>query len=335
MAGDLYPAGCSFGRHDWQVLAGYWHPVALSERVTDQPFGTQLLDVPVVLYRLAGQLTAALDHCPHRGTRLSLGKLTRERLICPYHGLEFDGRGICTRIPGDPRAGRIPDRFSIPAFRVEERYGLVWVCLTGEPAAPLPDWSLLETPGNQRCSMHAVWNTSPARHVENFNDLAHFATVHAGTFGNPGHPEAAPYTLEPRPHGFYFDPTVPIFDGGIFDAATGYKDLYTEYEVTFPFATRLTLHYTNGLEHICDVASPLSAGRTQIFILKSRDHDQQQLLEEWYRFQDAINEEDRVMVESQRPVAIPLKRGAEWHLASDGFSVAYRKHWATLGLESI
>jgi hypothetical protein len=37
------------------------------------------------------------------------------------------------------------------------------------------------------------------------------------------------------------------------------------------------------------------------------------------------------MVESQLPSRLPLDRG-EWHLASDGFSVAYRKHWAALGM---
>ncbi len=333
---DVYPAGSSYSSHDWHILSGYWHPVALSEEVPDErPLGVRLLDVNLVLYRLGGALTAAHDHCPHRGTRLSLGRLKQGRLVCPYHGLEFDGRGICTRIPGDPRAGRIPDRFSIPTFLVEERYGLVWVCLSARPAAPIPDWSALEQPGNQRCSMHAVWNTSAARHVENFNDLAHFSTVHAGTFGSIDRPAVSPYSVESRPHGLYFEVTVPIFDGAVFGADAAHKDLRTEYDVTFPFATRLTLHYTHGIEHICDAASPVSAGQSRIFILKSRDHDQDQPLEEWFRFQDAVNEEDRVMVESQLPVRLPLERGVEWHVASDVFSVAYRRHWAALGMSLV
>jgi vanillate O-demethylase monooxygenase subunit len=331
-----YPDRSSFARHDWEILSHYWHAVARSESVTaDRPLGTRLLDVNLVIYRLEGRLTVALDRCPHRGTRLSLGKLSHGRLVCPYHGLEFDARGVCTRIPGDPHAGRIPDRFSIPTCLVEERYGLVWVCLSGTPTAPMPDWAVLEQSGNQRCSMQAVWKTSPARHVENFNDLAHFATVHAGTFGSSEHPVVKPYTVETRPHGLYFEAIVPIFDGATFKTAPAYRDLYTEYEVTFPFATRLTLHYTNGIEHICDVASPMSAGESQIFILKSRDHDQDQSVDDWFHFQDAVNEEDRVMVESQSPVTLPLDRGAEWHIASDGFSVAYRKHWAALGMSAV
>jgi vanillate O-demethylase monooxygenase subunit len=331
-----YPLGSSFSRGDWQILSAYWHPVALSDDVKDdRPLGTRLLDLNLVLYRLGDRLSVAHDHCPHRGTRLSLGKLDRGRLICPYHGLEFDGRGVCTRIPGDPRAARIPDRFSIPTYMAEERYGLVWVCLSGQPTAPIPDWSALEQTGNQRCSMRAIWNTAAARHVENFNDLAHFATVHTGTFGSSGHPVVPPYTVDTWPHGLHFKVSVTAVETSTFDPAANYAQIRTEYQVTFPFATQLTVHYSNGIETVCDVASPMSSDKAQIFMLKSRDHDQHQPLHEWLRFQEAVNEEDRVMVESQFPARLPLDRGIEWHLASDAFSVAYRKHWADLGMTSL
>jgi vanillate O-demethylase monooxygenase subunit len=334
MTPTLYPRASSFNENDWTLLANYWHPVALSTDVDDRmPFATHLLDVNLVLYRLGG-LTAALDHCPHRGTRLSLGKIARGSLVCPYHGLEFNALGACTRIPGDPRATRIPERFKIPTFLTEERYGMIWVCLSGKPASPLPDWSYLETPGNQRAILQAVWNTSAPRHVENFNDLAHFATAHAATFGSSDHPEVSPYVVEQRPHGLYFDVMIPMLDGATFNDLPKYKEIRSEYELTFPYATRLTMHYTNGIEHICDAASPISAGRSRIFILKSRDHDQDQSLAEWVKFQEAVNEEDRAMVESQTPVGLPLDRSTEWHLGSDRFSVAYRKYWLDAGMSS-
>jgi vanillate O-demethylase monooxygenase subunit len=217
----------------------------------------------------------------------------------------------------------------------EERYGLVWVCLSGQPTAPIPDWSALEQTGNQRCSMRAIWNTAAARHVENFNDLAHFATVHTGTFGSSGHPVVPPYTVDTWPHGLHFKVSVTAVETSTFDPAANYAQIRTEYQVTFPFATQLTVHYSNGIETVCDVASPMSSDKAQIFMLKSRDHDQHQPLHEWLRFQEAVNEEDRVMVESQFPARLPLDRGIEWHLASDAFSVAYRKHWADLGMTSL
>ena len=91
-----YPDSSAYGRGDWHALAGFWHPVATSAEVTDQPVSAQLLDTPVVLYRTRGGISVALDRCPHRGARLSRGWLREDRLICPYHGLHFDGAGACT-----------------------------------------------------------------------------------------------------------------------------------------------------------------------------------------------------------------------------------------------
>ncbi len=324
MTQHVYPAASSFNESDWKLLSEYWHPIALSSEVGEsRPFAAKLLDVNLVLYRLDG-LTAALDHCPHRGTRMSLGKISNGSLVCPYHGLEFNGRGVCTRIPGDPRSTRIPERFKIPTFQTQEAYGLIWVCLSGNPRCPLPDWSCLEKAGNQRFTIQAVWNTSAPRQVENFNDMAHFATVHTGTFGSAAHPEVLPYVVEQRPHGLYFDAKIPSPDG----------TTRAEYELTFPFATRITDHSALGMEHICDVASPISAGRTRIFILSSRDHSQDQPLEEWVKFREAIIAEDRPMVEAQTPLWLPLDTQSEWHLASDRFSAAYRQYWRDRGMSS-
>jgi vanillate O-demethylase monooxygenase subunit len=329
---DPYARRSSFTPADWKILADYWHPIAASEEVTPSaPHAATLLDVNLVVYRLASGLHVAADFCPHRGTRLSLGRIARDRLVCPYHGLEFDGGGVCTRVPGDTEGSAISRRLRIDTFASEERYGLIWVCLSGRPRAPIPDWGVLEQDGAQRCLMQGVWNTSPPRHLENFCDLAHFAYIHAGTFGSADHPGVPPYVVERRPHGLYFEVTVPMLDGSGFGGAYGMADIFSEYEVTFPFASRLTMHYSKGLEHICDVASPISRGRSKIFLLKSRDHDQDQSLDDWVTFQDAINEEDRVMVESQSPTWLPLGRGAEVHLGSDRFSVAYRKYWTDQG----
>ena len=327
MTQSVYPPESSFSEGDRNLLSQYWHPVALSSDVGEtRPFATRLLDVNLVLYRLGG-LTVALDRCPHRGTRMSMGTIANGSLVCPYHGLEFNGRGICTRIPGESRATRIPDRFRIPTFMSQEAYGLIWVCLSGNPRCPIPDWSCLEREGNQRFSLQAVWNTSAPRQVENFNDLAHFATVHAATFGSAEHPEVPPYVVEQRPHGLYFDAIIPLVDATV-------QNVRAEYELAYPFATRLTLHYTRGIEYICDVASPIALGQTRVFLLLSRDHDQDRPLKEWRNFQETVNEEDRPMVESQIPLSLPLDTQMEWHLASDQFSAAFRQYWRDLGMSS-
>ena len=64
-----------------------WHPVAQSSEVVDAPLSVQLLNEAVVLWRNAdGQAQAFVDRCPHRGARLSMGRVENGHLECPYHG---------------------------------------------------------------------------------------------------------------------------------------------------------------------------------------------------------------------------------------------------------
>jgi vanillate O-demethylase monooxygenase subunit len=332
MTHPLFPQNSTYTQADWAILARYWHPVALSEEVTDTaPFGVVLLDAPLVLYRGEGALTAAIDRCPHRGTRLSLGRVRDGRLVCPYHGLEFDRSGHCARVPahGERKA---PERYlDIPTVLAQERHGLVWVCLDAEPAAPPPDWSVMDSPGKQRIIMHDVWNASAGRHFENFCDLAHFSFAHAGTFGVTDRPEVAAFDVEPTDAGFRYAVDVPMLDSDVFGSGS-WRLIHSEYEITLPFCIKLTIGYSKGVEHIFDVASPISAHRSRIFILKCRDQDLDPSTAEWWRFQEAVNEEDRLMVESQSPPGVPLDISAERHLGSDRFSVIYRRRWAAMGL---
>jgi phenylpropionate dioxygenase-like ring-hydroxylating dioxygenase large terminal subunit len=54
--------------------------------------------------------------------------------------------------------------------------------------------------------------------------------------------------------------------------------------------------------------------------------------EELLRFQDHVSEQDRVIVESQRPELLPLDLQAELHLRSDRMAIAYRKWLRAIGL---
>lgn len=105
------------------------------------PAGVVLDGVPIVIFRGAdGRPRALLDRCPHRGIPLSMGRCERGRVVCAYHGWEFDGEGQCLRIPSNlaPEGPPLP-RPMTRHYAAEARDGQVWVRLEaraeGEPGA--------------------------------------------------------------------------------------------------------------------------------------------------------------------------------------------------------
>ena len=111
------PYGCTFPEDDWHILAGYWHPVAYSDEINDSPYAAKLLDTKLVLYRNNHRsLVAANNQCPHRGASLSRGWLENGMLVCAYHGLKYNSKGECTRIPAAGPDAKIPAKLCLKTY---------------------------------------------------------------------------------------------------------------------------------------------------------------------------------------------------------------------------
>ena len=67
-------------------------------------------------------------------------------------------------------------------------------------------------------------------------------------------------------------------------------------------------------------------------MVMSIDHGEEIADSELRAFQDMVAEQDRVVVESQRPELLPLDLQAELHLRSDRMAIAYRKWLKKIGL---
>src|SRR5215471_9055306 len=114
-----------------QVLRRMWFPVARSGDVASAPVEAELLGERLVVFRPGPDVAApvATDRCPHRGARLSLGRVAGNVLECPYHGWQWSPDGRCALVPSQP--GAHPNAH-MTVWLSQERYGLVWACL-GEP----------------------------------------------------------------------------------------------------------------------------------------------------------------------------------------------------------
>jgi phenylpropionate dioxygenase-like ring-hydroxylating dioxygenase large terminal subunit len=314
----------------------HWHPVADSEAVAGSPVAARLLDENLVLWRdAAGAVHAWPDRCPHRGARLSLGRVENGRLECAYHGWQFDGAGQCTHVPALPQFVP-PKTHCVQAYEAREARGLVWVRLL-PGGAELPAFAAEDDARLRKlnCGPYDVEASAP-RIVENFLDLSHFAFVHEGWLGARGASAIDAYSVEETPDGLRATGCKAWQPQSNLHSTAPAQVEYT-YEVTAPYTAVLTKVPEQGTvavpdwrESIALFICPLAPERSRVWFrlavadFKSSD-------EKLRAFQDTIFRQDQPVLESQVPKRLPLDVRAELHTAADRASSAYRRYLSRQG----
>jgi vanillate O-demethylase monooxygenase subunit len=333
------PRGLTFAPDDFQIIARFWYPIATSAEVTEQPLGVKLLDTPLVVYRFDGEVVVATNLCTHRGMMLSLGqaKPDGKGIMCPYHGLRFGAAGRCVSIPAHPDA-KIPARMNLPVYGAVERYGLIWACLAAKPGdepniPPVPHW---DDPGFQQINCPPIdIHAFAGRQVEGFLDVAHFGFVHEASFGDPNNVVVPPYTPVVTEDGFeteYWSTAANFPHDAHIEADPEYLWL-RHFRLHAPFTATLVVHFPDGSRlSMMNAASPVSAKETRMFDARVRDFDTDRPVQEVYDFNQVVFEEDRAMVEAQKPENLPLDPKLEVHIPADRSSIAYRRALRELGL---
>jgi phenylpropionate dioxygenase-like ring-hydroxylating dioxygenase large terminal subunit len=314
------------------ALRSVWHPVGYGAELTDAPRSVTLLDERIVLWRDGEGVARALrDACVHRGTALSLGRVDGGTIVCPYHGWRFGTDGRCRHIPQLPDPARVPSRAAVPAYRCEERDGLLWVALEA-PRWPVPDipefadprWRVVRTGPFE-------WNADASRQLENFTDFGHFPFVHEGLLGDPANAVVAPYPVETEGHVVRYaygrpdqanTAALPVF------AAAERKDSTrrTRYAIHLPYTIVEHIDWggTDAMVYLF-VAQPVRAGRCIGYCLVARNYNLDQPDALMQEFERTIFGQDQRIVESQRPPVVPFESDAELHLAFDKVALAWRR----------
>ena len=308
-----------------------WHPVAQATDVAQAPVAVQLLDQPVVLWRDgAGAVQAFADQCPHRGARLSLGRVTAQgRLECPYHGWQFESGGQCTQVPALP-AFVPPPANCARGFEAQEAHGLIWVRMAAGASA-LPAFAA-EADARLRklnCGPYDVAASAP-RIIENFLDMSHFGFVHEGWLGSRDATAIDDYRVEPTPTGLLATGCKAWQPQSNLHSTAPAQVEYT-YEVTAPYAAVLTKVPEAGTtvvdgwrESIALFICPVTPERSRVwFRLAVADFESPD--DKLQAFQHTIFTQDQPVLESQRPQRLPLDLRAERHTAADKASSAYRR----------
>jgi vanillate O-demethylase monooxygenase subunit len=316
----------------YRALRRFWHPVAWADDVADEPVAVRLLDEPIVLVRLDGEVRAFKDLCVHRGTALSLGWVDDGRLVCAYHGWTYDPNGVCTRIPSS-HGTNIPRKARLTAYHAAEHAGLIWVALD-EPVMPLPAFPEWPDDAYRKIKIPQYdWHCSAARRVENFVDFSHFAWVHAGILGDRSKPEIPDHDVVRTDTTLWFrlgieEPATDVKGDRVAGQAGRIQREPSHYTVSMPFTVRLDQPLEDDRHFVLFVAScPLSAGETRNFTWNARNYDIDPARDQSFiDFQQLILEQDRVVVESQRPEELPIDLSEELHIKGvDRVSIDYRR----------
>lgn len=296
----------------------------------------RLLGQDLVLWRDSNQsLVVAPDKCPHREAPLSIGKLENGVLSCAYHGWAFGADGTCVSVPSSGPDATIPPTAHLRCMKVEEKYGLIWVC-PGEPTMAIPVIGQEDDPAYRRINTPVeAWATSTPRLVDNFMDFSHFPWVHTGTFGgaqDPYVPKIDLDQLDDEFFGYRYEVEASNPDEAVAVSGSEEETVHREMSTGFslPFAVRSTIRYEDGLEHILLLLStPVDDVNSLFTFVVWRNDDHSTDADEIIAFDRAIGAEDKAMLE-QVPGTLSLSRTGVVNVQSDKPSVEWRRRFAEL-----
>ena len=128
----------------------------------------------------SGRVCVAEATCAHLGAQLGPaagGRVRDGRLVCPFHGFEYDATGQCVATP----FAKTPGSAKLRVFETQEVSGMVfaWRGIEGRP----PQWSLPQGPAAEAGWSELGFRTvrfpgHPQETTENSVDIAHLRYVH-------------------------------------------------------------------------------------------------------------------------------------------------------------
>ncbi len=333
------------------MLINNWYVAAWSHEVsTGKPLGVRMLGCDFALFRDAeGKVVCLSDVCCHRGASLAGGQVKNARVICPYHGWNFDSHGSCVLIPSMGEGAAIPKRARVDNYPTQEKYGWVWAFLGDLPESERPVVPDLFPEYADPVAWHRVPYGFEARanwmrFEENSLDTAHTNFVHQ-QFGAIRNPKLEVFPLEHTEWGARVARVKPAPGA---DQKTGEmakllaeERKFTQVELEFSLAGlchRIKPTFREGMSLINFTArTPVEAKLSRAFGWQARNYlkEPQYDAERIAGIELAVRE-DLSVVERVRPVHTPSAPSDELLVETDGMEVAFRKccsRWAARGWE--
>lgn len=306
----------------YESLRPFWHPVLPTTSLESQPIASaELLEVPLAITHLNGELVALYDVCRHFQAQLSLGEIRHieghgDCLMCPYHGWSYAANGQCVDIPQLGANRDIPESARVDRYHVQAKYGLIWVCLADEPAYPIPQLPDLDNPAFLTGPLRSydAWVSSAPRVIMAALDDTHGAWVHEGLVGDREHPEPPNHKVHRDGHNLVVNFAMMQPDNPTIREKNADASL-REVAITTTVGIPNTIHFTikaldSAHDHVTliwQAVCPVRYNKTLTFWGSARNYDTDQPAwnNEFEAMQDTLREQDRKVVESQRHWLLP------------------------------
>lgn len=325
------------------ALLNDWHVVGTSEEFAPAKL------VPITLFERDlvgwrdddGVAHVWEDLCIHRGARLSKGFIQNNRVVCPYHGWNYDATAQCVLMPAAPTEKPMAKARALQ-HHTKEAYGLVWACL-GEPAHDIPRFPEWDDPSYKKVVCGPYLFRSGYRALENFIDPTHFPFVHAGVNGIMDLPDPIPpyqvkledgilSTSEIKVTQPYGDPrNIPVV---AYYAYQCLRPLVAYFKKRVVISDPQHAHLGSDNDRFCTffTAQQVDATHSIIRICCAMNFDPQPTDAEVRRRQDLVYAQDSAIVDTQRPERIPVDLRKELHHRTDLLGQKYRKWLHDMGV---
>lgn len=313
------------------MIPNQWYAILPSRAVkTNQILAVKRLNLELALFRTAtGELGCVVDQCTHRGAALSKGVVQGNCVQCPFHGLEFDQKGHCLRIPANGKAALSHlDRYHVKHYLVREHNHIIFIWY-GDPnksTDTLPFFNEDIHPEDVYSEIEDHWNSHYSRCIENQLDVIHLPFVHHNTIGRGNK------TL-------VNGPKIQLIPGGLITSANNEVDIGQTPKKSSECvikSTYLKFLYPNiWMNHISDKLrviiyfAPVDEENTILYIRFYSSISKIKLLNRLISFfgqfgNQIIERQDKRVVITQKPKASSYY-SQEKLLSGDGPIIQYRK----------
>jgi len=165
--------------------------------------------------------------------------------------------------------------------------------------------------------------------IENLLDFSHFTWVHPGILGDPSNALCESSEITPVPGGFQYEIEQPV------NRLKANSASIQRFTVILPLTLFIERRQPDGPEKQTNIycCTPMSDKETRFFRLSGRNYRDALSDEELNKKHQTIFEQDRVIVEAQRPEELPLDLAEELHLRGpDTPGLEYRRALREIGV---